>query len=170
MISLKHFVISTAIMFALVLYFQGNTTLSGEFGQNLELANGALSNNDQNSTAENTTGVSNNFHEKGNALLDAGKYENAISYYDKAVSIDPSNIDALYNKSFTLEFLGKHEDAKTYFDKVLTVNRNDTTALNTKGLALIQLDKVEEAIAYYDKTLAMDPSNIDALYNKAYAL
>ena len=68
-----------------------------------------------------------------------------------ALAIDPNNIDALYNKSFTLEFLGKYEDAKTYVDKVLTVNRNDTTALNTKGLALTQLDKVEEAIAYYDK-------------------
>ena len=136
MISLKHFVISAAIMFALVLYFQGNTTLLGEFGQNLELAIGALSNNDQNSTAENTTGVSNNFHEKGNALLDAGKYENAISYYDKILTLNSSDLSALNNKGTALNYMGKNQDALTQYDKALAIDPNNIDALYNKSFTL----------------------------------
>ena len=41
-------------------------------------------------------------------LLDElGQHEEAISYYDKALGIDPNNIYALYNKGLALDNLGR---------------------------------------------------------------
>ncbi|MGB8163347.1 MAG: tetratricopeptide repeat protein, partial [Nitrososphaeraceae archaeon] len=44
----------------------------------------------------NTSSFSELF-EKGNSLGNLGKYEEAISWYDKALKVDPKNVDALYN-------------------------------------------------------------------------
>ena len=50
----------------------------------------------------NTSSFSELF-EKGNSLGNLGKYEEAISWYDKALEVDPKNVDALYNKGVALD-------------------------------------------------------------------
>ena len=107
---------------------------------------------------------------KGIALDEKGKYEEAITYYDKVLTIDPDNIDALYAKGSALDDLGKYEEAITYYDKVLAVSPNDADTLNSKGVALKNLGKYEEAITYYDKALAVDPNFVYSLNNKGVAL
>jgi tetratricopeptide (TPR) repeat protein len=44
---------------------------------------------------------------KGNALDSLGKYDEAISNYDKVLTINPSDSDGLYNKVITLYNQGK---------------------------------------------------------------
>ena len=48
---------------------------------------------------------------KGTALADLGKHEEAIIQYDKALEIDPNYEFALNNKGIALADLGKHEEA-----------------------------------------------------------
>jgi len=110
------------------------------------------------------------FFKTGNTFFDQGKYEDAITYYNKALNIDSTYVDALYNKGLALENLGKYDEAITYYDKVLAINPNDTDTLNNKGLALDKLGKHDEAITYYDKLLAINPTDADALYNKGISL
>jgi tetratricopeptide (TPR) repeat protein len=47
---------------------------------------------------------------KGLALDSLGKYQEAISYYDKAMKIEPDNIDEL-NKKMTLDKLNSSKVA-----------------------------------------------------------
>lgn len=49
--------------------------------------------------------------EKGNSFSNLGRYNEAITYYDKALAIDPKQAEALYNKGAMLGNLGKHEEA-----------------------------------------------------------
>ena len=77
-----------------------------------------------------------------------GSYEEAAASYDKALELDPNNVDLLNNKGKALANLGRFEDAIASFDKSLAINSSDVEALNLKGTALSQgLDKNDEAIA-----------------------
>ena len=117
----------------------------------------------------NTSSFSELF-EKGNSLGSLGKYEEAISWFDKALKVDPKNVDALYNKGVALDNLGRYEEAISWYDKALEVHSNDVNALNNKGTALHHLGRYEEAISWYDKALEIDHNDIDAIYNKGLAL
>jgi tetratricopeptide (TPR) repeat protein len=44
--------------------------------------------------------------EKGNDLVKMGSYNGAIVFYNKALIIDPNNVEALYNKGNALFKLG----------------------------------------------------------------
>ena len=108
--------------------------------------------------------------DKGDSLFDQGRYEEAITYYDEALFIDPNDVSALNNKGFALDNLGRHEEAISYYDKVLEINSTDVDALNNKGVALDNLGRYEEAITYYDKALNVDPKYVAALGNKGFDL
>ena len=62
-----------------------------------------------NSTSNGTTPdvTFQDFYKHGNDLFDHGKYQEAVFFYNKALSIDPANINALYNKALALDKLGK---------------------------------------------------------------
>jgi Flp pilus assembly protein TadD len=43
---------------------------------------------------------------KGNALDNLGKHQEAIQYYDKALDLEPNDVIALENKGSALDLLG----------------------------------------------------------------
>lgn len=49
--------------------------------------------------------------EEGNRLYEAGKRQEAIDSYDKAIAIDPKLAQAWYNRGNALSALGKHQEA-----------------------------------------------------------
>jgi len=62
-------------------------------------------------------------------LLNAGdkfsklqRFEEAISYYDKVLEIEPNHVDALYKKGSVLYDQDNYYDAMSYFDKVLQID------------------------------------------------
>ncbi len=110
------------------------------------------------------------FFKIGNTLFDQGNYTGAITYYDKALEINSTDINVLYNKALSLDNLGRLEEAITYYTKVLAIKPNDTDTLSNTGLAYANLGKHEQAITYYDRVLAVNPEDTDALYNKGLSL
>ena len=93
-------------------------------------------------------------------------FEEAISYYDKALEIEPSNVSALSGTGDALVKLGKPDEAISYYDKALEIEPSNVAALSDKGDALVKLGKPEEAISYYDKALQIDQTHLDTLYQK----
>jgi Flp pilus assembly protein TadD, contains TPR repeats len=73
--------------------------------------------------------------DKGVSLAQSGRYEEAITSYDKALAINPNYVNALYNKGRALNNLGKYQEAITYYDKLLALVANDVDTLNNKGVA-----------------------------------
>ena len=107
---------------------------------------------------------------KGNECRYKKEYSKSISHYDKALKIEPTYVDALFNKAFALVSLGKYEEAIEWLDKVIVIDPNYADALNNRGFALYKLSKYEEAIEWYDKVLGIYPNNVFALNNKGLAL
>ena len=94
------------------------------------------------------------FFKTGNNLFDQGNYMDAISYYDKALQINSTDINVLYNKALALDSLGKHDQAISYYKEVLAINPNDTSALNKLNLTFNNVDKNEiSVIQKTDQTL-----------------
>src|SRR2546425_6374597 len=110
------------------------------------------------------------FFRTGNTLFDQGNYTEAITFYDKALEINSTDINVLYNKALALDYLGRLDEAITYYEKVLAIKPDDTDTLSNIGLSLDSLGRHAQAITYYDKVLAINPEDIDALYNKGLAL
>jgi tetratricopeptide (TPR) repeat protein len=124
----------------------------------------------QSQVAIGTSSNINDLIDKGNSLSVSGQYEEAITFYDKILAIDPNDVNALYNKGMSLDNLGQYQEAITYYDKALAIDPNYDYALNNKGVTLYNLGQYQEAITYYDKALAIDPIYVYALYNKALDL
>ena len=142
-----------ALFFLGVLFFNFNPI----YAQKME------SSNSTNATA--SYGISDNLYRQGNVFFSQGKYQDAISYYDKALSINSSNINALYNKGLALDQLGKLDDAISNYDKVLAITPNDTSSLYNKAYDLDSLGKYDEAISYYDMVLGITPNDTSSLNN-----
>lgn len=105
--------------------------------------------------------------EKGKESYMAGNPEEAISYFDKVLEIEPNHVDALNNIGAILITLGKHNEAISYFDRVLEIEPNHVGSLSNKGSALGSLGEYDDAILYLDKALEFEPNHADALNNKA---
>ena len=108
--------------------------------------------------------------DEGNSFFDEGKFQNAISCYDKIIEKEPKNLSAWLNKGASLSELGKLEEAIVCYDKVLDLTPQETGALFSKGNSLFELGRLNEAVVCFDKALEIEPQNILILTNKFEAL
>lgn len=68
-------------------------------------------------TTSNTTSDEVTFlNNKGMSLNSLGKFNESITYFDKALAIDPKNIIALTQKANAFGGLGKYHEAITYHE------------------------------------------------------
>ena len=107
---------------------------------------------------------------RGMALHELRRLDEALAFYDKALAIRPDYADALNNRGAALHELKRLDEALESYDKALAVNSQHLDALGNRGKALAELKRFDEALAYYDKSLAIKPDSVAILYNRGMAL
>ena len=114
---------------------------------------------------------------KGNEHAYKGQHKEAMTWYDKALEIDPNYGVAWTSKALSLYSQGKYKEAIKNCDKALEIDPNNADAWADKAAYLANLHKYEEynrcihkAIECYDKALEIDPNNADAWKSKALIL
>jgi len=110
------------------------------------------------------------FMKQGLASYTLGKYEEAISSYEKAIELDPKLVFAWNDKGTALDNLGKYEEAINAYDKAIDLAPKLVFACYNKGIALYNLGKYEEALYSYKKATDLDPNFVFAWNNKGIAL
>lgn len=95
-----------------------------------------------------------------------GLVDPAIEWFEKALQIDPENIDALKNMGLSLMEKGKYEEAIEFFDAVLDREDSDVEAWKNKGICLDEIERYDEAIRCYDMALSIDSEKIEIWNNK----
>jgi CheY-like chemotaxis protein len=83
--------------------------------------------------------------EQANTLSVMGKFDEAISEYQKALKIRASNIQAWHNMGVILEKLGRNEESLDAFNKALEINPRSAESLRHKGEVLMKLGKTAES-------------------------
>jgi len=79
--------------------------------------------------------------------------QNILASYDKALQINPDNIDAWNDQGIILEDLGRYQEAIAAYDQAIQVNPKFGWAWYNRGNALQALGRYEEALDSYDKAI-----------------
>jgi Ca-activated chloride channel family protein len=110
--------------------------------------------------------------EQGNAVLQAGKAEEALTHYDKAVAKLPADPGVHLDRGAALYALSRFEEAGQEFLRA-TQGPDDATkaaAFRSLGNALSKQDKYKDAIAAYRHALTLRPDDKAAKWNLEIAL
>lgn len=83
-----------------------------------------------------------------------GQYEEALSWYDQALKIDPKDINTLFKKALLLSKIGKYEQAAFLFDQVIEIDPTLVSALVNRRIVLEKLGKHFGVVPLSDKQLS----------------
>ena len=96
---------------------------------------------------------------RGNALYEQQKYDEAIAAYDQAIVHDPKCFQAHNNKGSVLGTLLRYEDAVSAFDEALQIKPNDIGISKNLGKVLIYLNRSEEALKVFERAISANPND-----------
>jgi tetratricopeptide (TPR) repeat protein len=108
--------------------------------------------------------------EVGVAFQRRGKFEEATTAYNKALSLKPDYAEAYCNMGLALADQGKLEKAMEAYNKALSLKPDFAEAYNNMGNSLKDQGKLEEATAAYNKALSLKPDYAEAYNNIGIAL
>ncbi len=78
---------------------------------------------------------------RGYALYTTGDYSQAQTEFEKAVSLDPNDIEAVYGLGLTLKMQGRLEESSDTFQKVLSLLQDGYVKDSTRAKMLERLTK-----------------------------
>jgi Ca-activated chloride channel family protein len=110
--------------------------------------------------------------EQGNAALQAGKPEDALAHYDKAVAKLPAESGVHLDRGAALYALSRFEEAGQEFLRA-TEGQDEglkAAAFRSLGNALAKQEKHKDAVAAYKRALALRPDDKAAKWNLEIAL
>ncbi len=110
--------------------------------------------------------------EAGNAALKAGKPDDALAHYDKAVKKLPADAGAHFNRGTALYALSRFDEAGQEFLRATDAKEAGLkeSAFYNLGNALFKKEKFKEAVAAYTRALGLRPGDKQAKWNLEIAL
>ncbi len=101
----------------------------------------------------------------GVALYDAGRLDEAIIAYKKAIDLDPGNAEAWNNLGNALSDLGRMTEAIRSYRKAISLSPRYVKPMANLGDALIKEKRYDEAIEVLDRAISLDPKCFHAFLN-----
>lgn len=110
--------------------------------------------------------------EQGNLRMKAGKAEEALGFYDKAVATLPNEPGVHFDRGTALYALSRFEEAGQEFLRATEAKDGalKATAFYNLGNAFFKKDKFKEAVEAYKRALSLDPHDARAKWNEEIAL
>ncbi|GAB3786697.1 hypothetical protein GCM10028818_50360 [Spirosoma horti] len=90
--------------------------------------------------------------------------------YDRALQLNPANVEALTNRGALSYSQKDYASASQDIKRALALNPKQDAALNNQSLLLAHVGNFTEALAFVDRALAVQPRQPYYLNNKAYLL
>lgn len=106
----------------------------------------------------------------GQALVEQGKLEGAISHYNSAIEIKPDFSDAYYNLGLARISQDRPELAVMPFMDAIRIDPNYVNAWNNLGNTYLVMGQLDQAILHYRRTLQLDPDHEYARSNLTMVL
>ncbi|REJ66802.1 MAG: tetratricopeptide repeat protein [Planctomycetota bacterium] len=106
----------------------------------------------------------------GFSLQRAGKLDEALAEYERALDIRPLYPEAHYNLGNALQSLERYEEAIEHYKLAAREKPTYAKALNNWGVALRHLGRFEEAIEPYERAIKLQPRGVETRMNYAFVL
>jgi tetratricopeptide (TPR) repeat protein len=102
--------------------------------------------------------VAQQYIDQGAADIEKGQYEEAISYFNKAIAIVPNVAEAYYNRGLAHFRNGNLNEALSDFSKAIEINPDDFEAYSQRGFANYFRKNYNQAIADFSNTIKINPN------------
>lgn len=99
----------------------------------------------------------------GNVYFFSKEYHKALSYYQKAHSIEKQNASLEYDLALTYEYLGKPKSALYYYDQFIAQSPERTDILYRCSDLSVKLKKYDDAVHYLKRAIEQRPQEKTAV-------
>ena len=99
---------------------------------------------------------------KGDKAYENNDFKSAVTYYTKAIELDPKYAAAFRGRGDCYGELKKYPESISEYNKAIELDPKYITAYNGRGLSYNDLKKHSEAIADFTKAIELDPKNTKA--------
>ncbi|MCA6118085.1 tetratricopeptide repeat protein [Bradyrhizobium sp. WSM 1738] len=99
---------------------------------------------------------------RGQALAKSGKTEEALADFDRALALDPYNVQALYGRGLIYQADKQHEQAIADFTAANGLTPQRVEPLLARANSYLAIDKAKEAASDLDEAVQADPSSAQA--------
>ncbi|WP_372365368.1 tetratricopeptide repeat protein [Candidatus Uabimicrobium sp. HlEnr_7] len=103
----------------------------------------------------------------GNIYFDQNKYQQALDYYQKSLSVDSKFIEAYFNLAITYAKLGQIDLAINFHSKTIELDKEYLFSYIERAILYKQQKMFSKSINDYKYALKLDPYNAKIYYNKA---
>ena len=93
-------------------------------------------------------------------------YGRTTADYDKAIELDPGNVDAYYQRGDAYDEMGEYGKAIADYSKVIELDPSHALAYFNRAYAYGEMGEYDKAIADYSKAIDLNPSDVEAYYNR----
>jgi len=97
--------------------------------------------------------------DKGNAALQAGKFDDAVKFYTEAIALDENNHVLYSNRSAAYAKAGKYRPALEDAERTVQLKPDWGKGYSRKGSALAYLGRIDESMKAYEEGLVHEPDN-----------
>jgi len=96
----------------------------------------------------------------GNTYFDAERWEDAITWYRRALELDPKNADASTDLGVSLYYSNRADEALAQFERSLKISPTHTKTLLNKGIVLaFGKQDLRGAAAEWEKVVTLAPNS-----------
>jgi predicted O-linked N-acetylglucosamine transferase (SPINDLY family)/ADP-heptose:LPS heptosyltransferase len=110
------------------------------------------------------------YSNRGNALKDLMRLDEALASYDHAIALKPDFAEAYSNRGLALRCLNRLDEALASYDKAIALKPSYAEAHSNRGNALRELNRPDEALANYDEAIALKPDFASAHFSRGNVL
>jgi len=103
----------------------------------------------------------NEYKNQGNKFFSQGKFQEAITWYTKAIKEDPNDSAFYSNRCAAYMGINKIEDALKDAESCIRTKPDWVKGYYRKGVALVTLQRYEEAAGAFKEALKLEPNNDD---------
>ena len=103
------------------------------------------------------TGDAQGYATRGQVLARSGKTEEALAEFDRALALDPYNVQALYGRGLIYQGEKQHQQAIEDFTAANGLTPQQVEPLLARATSYLALDKAKEAAADLDEAVQADP-------------
>jgi lipoprotein NlpI len=95
----------------------------------------------------------------GSQAFKKGNRSNALAFFTRAITANPSNFIAYYNRGRQQENEGRYTNALADYDTLIRLKPDHPAALQLRGSLRLRLSQIEGAIADFDRYVALVPKD-----------